>query len=63
MAARKAQDKANDLVWLMKGGADMSIFKNILTMRGIPGGHVRKPLLDLTEEELATLKTQVAQYL
>ncbi len=62
-AARKAQNKANDLVWLMKGGADMSIFKNILTMRGIPGGHVRKPLLDLKEDELATLKTQVAPYL
>lgn len=54
-AARIAQDKANDLVWLMKGGADMSIFKNILTFRGIRGGHMRKPLLDLTEEEVKVL--------
>ncbi len=54
-AARLAQDKANDMVWLMKGGADMSIFKNILTFRGIRGGHMRKPLLDLTEEEVKTL--------
>ena len=54
-AAREAQDKANDMVWLMKGGADMSIFKNILTFRGIRGGHMRKPLLDLSEEDVKTL--------
>lgn len=61
--ARKAQDKANDLVWLMKGGADMSIFKNILTMRGIPGGHVRKPLLDLSNEDLEKLRKEVEPYI
>ena len=54
-AAREAQDKANDMVWLMKGGADMSIFKNILTFRGVRGGHMRKPLLDLSEEDVKTL--------
>lgn len=54
-AAREAQDKANDMVWLMKGGADMSIFKNILTFRGVRGGHMRKPLLDLSEEDVKIL--------
>ncbi|HIS03779.1 MAG TPA: dihydrodipicolinate synthase family protein [Candidatus Pullichristensenella avicola] len=61
--ARAAQDKANDLVWLMKSGADMSIFKNILTMRGIPGGHMRRPLLDLSEEDVAELRKAVAKYI
>lgn len=61
-AARAAQDEANDLVWLMKGGADMSIFKNILTFRGITGGHMRKPLLDLSEEDVATLKEATKAY-
>ena len=62
-AAKAAQEKANELVFLMKAGADMSIFKNILTMRGVPGGHMRKPLLDLTEEEIAVLKEKIKQYL
>ena len=61
--ARKAQAAATELVKIMQGGADMSIFKNILTFRGVPGGHVRKPLLDLTEEQVAELKRQVAPYL
>ena len=43
------------MVWLMKGAADMSIFKNILTFRGVRGGHMRKPLLDLSEEDVKTL--------
>lgn len=62
-AARIAQDKANDLVWLMKGGANMSIFKNILKMRGVRGGHMRAPLLDLTEEEVQKLHKDVEKYL
>lgn len=62
-AAKKAQDRANNMVWTMKGGSDMSIFKNILTFRGIPGGHMRKPLLDLTEEEVKKLYEDVKDYL
>lgn len=61
--AGKAQEKANNLVSLMKGGADMSIFKNILTMRGIPGGHMRAPLLDLSEAEVLELKREAQKYL
>lgn len=61
--ARAAQDRANDLVWRMKSGADMSIFKNILTMRGVPGGYMRKPLLDLPEAEVESLRADLAAYL
>lgn len=62
-AARKAQDRANTLAWLMKSGADMSIFKNILSMRGVRGGHMRKPLLDLTSEQTMRLRRDVEMYL
>ena len=41
----------------------MSIFKNILTMRGIRGGYMRRSLLDLTAEQVAELKKEVASYL
>ena len=61
--AREAQNRANDLVWLMKSGADMSIFKNILTMRGVPGGYMRRPLMDLSEEDVAALRQAVANYI
>ena len=61
--ARKAQVAATELVKLMQFGGDMSIFKNILTFRGVTGGHMRKPLLDLTDEQVAQLKQQVAHYI
>ncbi|WP_368234199.1 dihydrodipicolinate synthase family protein [Anaerotruncus rubiinfantis] len=62
-AAQKAQKKATDLCWLMKCGGDMSIFKNILTLRGVKGGHMRKPLLDLTDADRDTLMEKVKPYL
>ena len=61
--ACKAQVAATELVKLMQFGGDMSIFKNILTFRGVTGGHMRKPLLDLTDEQVAQLKQQVAPYI
>lgn len=62
-AARKAQVEATKLVKVMQFGGDMSIFKNILTFRGVPGGHMRKPLMDLDEADVAKLKETVAPYL
>ena len=61
--AKAAQVKANVLVKRMKAGADMSIFKHILTWRGIEGGRMHKPLLDLNETEKARLYEQVKPYL
>lgn len=61
--AREAQVYATKLVKLMQAGADMSIFKNILTFRGVTGGHMRQPLLDLPEEQTAQLKEAVAPYI
>lgn len=63
VGARKLQATATELAKIMQFGADMSIFKNILTFRGIPGGHMRKPLLDLPQEQVDKLKEAVAPYL
>ena len=47
----------------MKSGADMGIFKAVLQMRGMTGGHMRAPLIDLDEDEKKTLHDQIAPYL
>lgn len=62
-AAQLAQKKATELCWLMKCGKDMSIFKEILTYRGLTGGHMRRPLLDLEHEEKEKLLSQIKPYL
>jgi 4-hydroxy-tetrahydrodipicolinate synthase len=50
-AAKAAQVKAAGAVRILRGGTNMSVFKNVLTARGVPGGFMRKPLLDLEEKE------------
>ena len=61
--ARKAQETATELAKLMEFGKNMSIFKNILTSRGIPGGYMRKPLLDLADERREALLSEIKRYL
>lgn len=61
-AAQAAQRSAVKWCELTRSGADMSIFKGILTDRGIPGGHMRKPLLDLPGDELEPLLVEARKY-
>ncbi|MDC7125642.1 MAG: dihydrodipicolinate synthase family protein [Spirochaetales bacterium] len=61
--AMESQIKANELVFLMKSGADMSIFKNILSFRGVCGGHMRSPLKDLAKEDVEILHDRVKPWL
>jgi len=61
--AKQEQKIANEICEIMKSGADMGIFKAILNFRGLTGGHMRKPLLDLDEQELEALKAQIMPYL
>lgn len=42
-------------------GANMSYFKEALKMRGIAGGLMRKPQLDLPEEEIADLRRKLEE--
>lgn len=46
---------------VLKCGSNMSYFKEALKMRGIRGGHMRKPQLDLTMEEIKKLKAQLEE--
>ncbi len=61
--ARKIQLTATKHVEFLEYGRDMAVFKSILTLRGIPGGHMRKPLLDLTPEQLESAKKQFEELL
>lgn len=61
--ARKEQKIANEICEILQSGADMGIFKAVLDFRGLTGGHMRKPLLDLDEQERAELKARIAPYL
>ena len=61
--AREEQKTANEICEIMKSGADMGIFKAVMDFRGLTGGHMRKPLLDLDEQERALLKEQIAPYI
>lgn len=61
--ARSEQKIANEICEILQSGADMGIFKAVLDFRGLTGGHMRKPLLDLDEQERAALKAQIAPYL
>ena len=61
--ALKEQQTANEICEIMKSGADMGIFKAVLQMRGMTGGHMRAPLIDLDEDEKKALHDQIAPYL
>lgn len=43
----------------LKSGANMAIFKSALTQRGLTGGHMRLPQLDLLPEENQALKVSL----
>lgn len=60
--ARREQRTANEICEIMRSGADMGIFKAILDFRGLNGGHMRKPLLDLDEIQRKELKKKIAPY-
>ena len=61
--AHIAQLKASELINIMQNGSDMAFFKTALSVRGIPGGSVRKPLLDLDEEKKHRLLEALRPYL
>lgn len=61
--AREAQLRCFDMTRVLKGGSDMSIFKNVQELRGVRGGHMRKPLLDIQPEEVEALRKAIAPYI
>lgn len=57
--AQKIQKTCVKLVDVLHGGANMSYFKEALKMRGIAGGLMRHPQLDLPAEEIADLEKKL----
>ena len=61
-AAKLHQRQAARVVDILHAGANMAYFKAALTLRGLNGGHMRKPQLDLTQEEFDTLKADLEAF-
>lgn len=61
--ARQEQKIANEICEILKSGADMALFKSTLDFRGLKGGHMRKPLIDLTQEQKEELHLKIKGYL
>lgn len=61
--AREEQIKCFDIAQILRWGSNLSIFKNVQTIRGIRGGHVKAPLLDMSEKEVEQLRHELAPYL
>jgi 4-hydroxy-tetrahydrodipicolinate synthase len=59
--ARKIQNIAIKFCEILKNGSNMSYFKEALKMRGIDVGHMRAPQLDITSEEIESLRMALAE--
>ena len=57
--AQQYQKTCVKLVDALRGGSNMSYFKEALKMRGIQAGFMRAPQLDLPQEEIDALRTQL----
>lgn len=55
IAARKSQERANELCEATQSGANMAMFKSAMHRNGLPFSHMRAPALDLTKAEEANL--------
>lgn len=62
-AALKEQKLANEVCEIIRSGADMAYFKTVLDYRGLGGGHMRKPLIDLDEDQKKELIGRIKKYL
>jgi 4-hydroxy-tetrahydrodipicolinate synthase len=61
--ARKEQNISSKIIKLLKSGTDIAFLKSTLNFRGLNGGHMRKPLMDLTEEQESELYSKIKKYL
>ena len=61
-AALEHQKAAARITDILKAGSNMGYFKAALKMRGINGGHMRRPQLDLPEDEVEKLRIEVEKF-
>lgn len=52
LEAQREQKKAAEICEVLQNGTGMGIFKAALSMHGIRGGHMRRPLIDLEVDEV-----------
>lgn len=57
--AQKVQKAGNEIITILKAGANMSYFKKALEYRGVQGGSMRSPHKDLTEAEKGMLLEEI----
>lgn len=60
--ALEYQRQAARITDILKAGSNMAYFKAALKMRGIDGGHMRLPQLDLPEEEVEALRSEMEAF-
>ena len=58
-SAKAWQNRSIRCVNLLKAGSNMAYFKEALRIRGLEGGHMRKPQLDLTYEDATQLSSDL----
>ena len=56
------QRRAARITDILRGGSNMSYFKEALKLRGLDAGHMRRPQLDLPEAEVAALRAQLEDF-
>ena len=61
--AAQIQRDAIPAIKALRGGSRLEIFKETLNMRGLKGGHVRAPLLDLSDEERPAIQQEIYTHL
>lgn len=59
--AMSIQKNCVKIVDILRGGSNMSYFKEALKLRGIEAGQMRKPQLDISAAEVAELKAQLEE--
>ena len=59
--ARYWQQACVDFSNALQSGANMAVFKSALNMRGLIGGHMRLPQLDLTDQENLKLEANLSK--
>jgi len=61
--AQAAMWRANDIVKKLKAGTSLGTFKEAQRLRGLAGGYVHAPLMEITEQEKESLKKALEMYL
>jgi len=60
--AKQYQRQAARITDILKAGSNMSYFKEALKMRGIEGGHMRKPQLDISKADIDALRLEIEAF-